>query len=135
MVQSHCSILSHDALHDCLSSNSSLENGERGLGYPGYPFRYCTSCKNTLNILLGERAYSTTGKFKSLLLYIWLCHPANCILVGHGLYTQFNRPFPSFEEVGQTCETTLYTEYVGIAITFLLINNLVNFHVPSSDLN
>ena len=44
VVQSHCSILSHDALHDCLSSNSSLENGERGLGYP---FRYCTSCKNT----------------------------------------------------------------------------------------
>ena len=32
-VQSHCSILSHDAVHHCLSSNSSLENGERELGH------------------------------------------------------------------------------------------------------
>ena len=32
-VQSHCSILSHDALHHCLSSNSSLENGEGELGH------------------------------------------------------------------------------------------------------
>ena len=84
---------------------TQISNGERGLGYP---FCYCTSCKNTLTILLGERAYSATGKFKSALLDIWLCHPANCILVGHGLYTQFNRPFPSFEEVGRACETTLY---------------------------
>ena len=30
-VQSRCSILSHDALHHCLSSNSSLENGKREL--------------------------------------------------------------------------------------------------------
>ena len=29
VVQSHCSILSNDALHDCLSSNSSLQKGER----------------------------------------------------------------------------------------------------------
>ena len=29
VVISHCSILLHDALHDCLSSNSCLENGER----------------------------------------------------------------------------------------------------------
>ena len=32
-VQSYCSILSHDALHYCLSSNSSLENSERELGH------------------------------------------------------------------------------------------------------
>ena len=50
-VQSHCSILSHDALHHCLSSNSSLENGESELGHL---FRYCRSCKNTLTILLGS---------------------------------------------------------------------------------
>ena len=81
-VQSHCSILSHDALHDYLSSNSSLENGERKLGHL---FRYCRSCKNTT--LRGERAYSATGKFKSALFDIWLRHPANCIPVGHGLYT------------------------------------------------
>ena len=41
VVQSHCSILSNDALHHCLSSNSSLENGERELGHL---FRYCRSC-------------------------------------------------------------------------------------------
>ena len=57
-VQLHCSILSHDALHHCLSSNNSLENGERELGHI---FCYCRSCKNSSTILLGERAYSTTG--------------------------------------------------------------------------
>ena len=41
-VQLHCSVLSHDALRHCLSSNSSLENGERELGHL---FRYCRSCK------------------------------------------------------------------------------------------
>ena len=30
-----------------------------------------------------------------------LHHLANCIPVGHGLYTQFTRPFPSFVEVGR----------------------------------
>ena len=76
-VQSHCSILSHDALHDCLSSNSSLENGERELGHL---FRYCRSCKNTLTVIL-KHAYSARGKFKSELFDIWLHHPANCIPV------------------------------------------------------
>ena len=57
-VQSRCSILSHDALHHCLSSNNSLENGERELGHL---FHYCRSCKNSSTILLRERAYSTTG--------------------------------------------------------------------------
>ena len=57
-VQSHCSILSHDALRHCLSSNSSVENGE---GELGHLFRYCRSCKNTSTKLLGERAYSETG--------------------------------------------------------------------------
>ena len=33
VVQSCCSILSHDTLHHRLSSNSSLENGERELGH------------------------------------------------------------------------------------------------------
>ena len=32
-VQSCCSILSHDTLHHCLSSNSSLENSEREQGH------------------------------------------------------------------------------------------------------
>ena len=40
-VQSHCSILSYDALHGCLSSNSCLENGERELGHL---FHYCRNC-------------------------------------------------------------------------------------------
>ena len=46
-VQSHCSILSHDALRHCLSSNTS----QRELGHL---FRYCRSCKNTSTILLGK---------------------------------------------------------------------------------
>ena len=57
-VQSDCSILSHDALRHCLSSNSSLQNGEHELGHL---FRCCRSCKNTSTILLWERAYSATG--------------------------------------------------------------------------
>ena len=57
-VQSDCSILSHDALRHCLSSNSCLENGERELGHL---FRYYRRCKNTSTLLLGERAYSATG--------------------------------------------------------------------------
>ena len=28
-------------------------------------------------------------------------------LAGHGLYTQFTRPFPSLAEVGWACETNL----------------------------
>ena len=57
-VQSHCSILSHDTLCHCLSSNSSLKNGKR---VQGHLFRYCRSWKNTSTIVLGVRAYSTTG--------------------------------------------------------------------------
>ena len=95
VVQSHCSILSHDALRHCLSSNRSLENGERELGHR---FHYYRSCKNTSTILLRVRAYSTTGK-------TWFRHPAYCIPVGHSLYTQFTRLFPSFAEVGQVCKT------------------------------
>ena len=38
VVQSCCSILSHDTLHHCLSSNSNLELG--------YFFHYCKSCKS-----------------------------------------------------------------------------------------
>ena len=60
-VQSDCSILPHDALHHCLSSNSCLENGEHELGHL---FRYCRSCKSTSTLLLGERAYSATGNSK-----------------------------------------------------------------------
>ena len=101
----HCGTitLQYYALHDCLSS--SLENGERKLGHL---FCYCRSCKNTLTIPLGKHAYSATGKFKSGLFDIWSCHPANCIPAGHGLYTQFTRPFPSFAEVGRACETRPY---------------------------
>ena len=99
-VQSHCSILSHDTLRHCLSSNSRLENGERELGHL---FCYCRSCKNTSTILLREHAYSATGNSRVhyLKFEIWLCHPTNCIPVGHCLYTQFTRPFPSLAEVGR----------------------------------
>ena len=58
VVQSHCSILSHDTLHHHLSSNSCLENDNRELGHL---FRYCRNCKNTSTILREERGYSATG--------------------------------------------------------------------------
>ena len=57
-VQSCCSILSHDTLHHCLSSNSSLENSEREQGHLS---RYCRNCKNTSRIVIREHAYSATG--------------------------------------------------------------------------
>ena len=56
--QSRCSILSHDALHHCFSSNSSLESSERESGHPS---RYYRNCKNTSRIVFRERAYPATG--------------------------------------------------------------------------
>ena len=56
--QSRCSILSHDALHHCFSSNSSLENSERD---PKHLSRYYRNCKNTSRIVFRERAYRATG--------------------------------------------------------------------------
>ena len=56
--QSHCSILSHDALHHCFSSNSNLENSKRE---PGHLSRYYRNCKNTSRIVFRERAYPATG--------------------------------------------------------------------------
>ena len=49
-VQSRCSILSHDTLHHCLSSNSSLENSEREQGHLS---RYYSNRKNTENSFQG----------------------------------------------------------------------------------
>ena len=57
-VQSSCGILSHDTLHHCLSSNSSLENSEREQGHLS---RYYSNRKNTSRIVFRERAYSATG--------------------------------------------------------------------------
>ena len=57
-VPSCCSILSHDTLHHCLSSNSSLENSEREQGHLS---RYYSNRKNTSRIVFRERAYSATG--------------------------------------------------------------------------
>ena len=86
MVQSCCSILSHDPLHHGLSSNS-LETGKRGL------FGYCRSRTNTSAVLLREHAYSATGNYlKSGSFEIWLHHPGNCIPGGHCFYMQFTRP-------------------------------------------
>ena len=58
VVQSCCSIWSHDTLHHCLSSNSSLENSEREQGHLS---RYYSNRKNTSRIVFRERAYSATG--------------------------------------------------------------------------
>ena len=90
-VQPCCSILSHDTLHHCLSSNSSLENSEREQGHLS---RCYSNRKNTSRIVFREGAYSATGNSRVYYFEIWLRHPANCIPVGQGLYTQFTRPFP-----------------------------------------
>ena len=58
VVQSCCSILSHDTLHHCLSSNSSLENSKREQGHLS---RYYSNRKNTSRIVFRERAYSATS--------------------------------------------------------------------------
>ena len=102
-VQSDCSILLHDALRHCLSSNSSLENSERELGHL---FRYCRSCKNTSTILLGERAYSATGNLRvyylksgyviQLIAFRWDTACTRCS----------PDPLPSLAEVGRACETS-----------------------------
>ena len=89
-----CSILSHDTLHHYLSSNSSLENSKRELGYL---FRYCRSCKNISTLLLRERAYILSNRqFKNVLFDIWLHHPANCIPVGNGLLYAVHQTHPFF---------------------------------------
>ena len=94
MVQSRCCIFSHDALHCCLSRNSSLENDAREVGHL---FCYCRNCKNTLTILLRELAYSATGNSRVHYLKSgYIIQLIKCIPVGHGLYTQFTRPFPFF---------------------------------------
>ena len=97
-VQSCCSILSHDALQHCLSCNNSLEYGERELGHLS---RYCRNCKNTKGSMLIPQQVIQEW-------FIWnlLRHPSNCIPVGHSLYFQFTRPFPSFVEVGLPRETS-----------------------------
>ena len=71
-VQSCCSILSHDTLHHCLSSNSSLENSEREQGHLS---RYYSNRKNTSRIVFRERAYSVhylkSGNVIQLIAFRW----------------------------------------------------------------
>ena len=102
-IQSHCSILSHDRLHHHLSGNNGLVNGDRELGHL---FCYYRNCKNTLTILLGEHAHFVTGISR---VQIWLRHLANCIPVGHDVYSSSQDPslffFFFFAEVGLACGT------------------------------
>ena len=81
-VQSNCSILSHDAFHHYLSSNSSLEYGERELGHL---FHYCSGCKITL---------SKSGYVIHLIAFWWdtavICSspdPSFLVEVGLACYT------------------------------------------------
>ena len=48
-------------------------------------FRYCRNCKKHFSGSL----LSLQQVIQERIFQIWLHHPANCILVGHGLYTQF----------------------------------------------
>ena len=88
-VQSRCSNSSHDTLHHC--GNSSLENSKRELGHL---FRYCRNCENTSRLVFRERSYSATGNSRVRYLKSGYVIQLNCIPVGHGLHTQFTRPFP-----------------------------------------
>ena len=107
-VQPHCTVrynhiavfLSHDALHHCLSSNSSFENSERELRHLFY---YCRSCKYTctLTILLGECAYSTTGNSR---MYYLKSGYINQLHIGFWWDTACIRSSP---EVGLACETSI----------------------------
>ena len=92
VVQSHCSILSHYTLHHCLSSNRSLENGNRELENR---FCYYRSCKKHFNysILLRECAHFATG----ISFEIWLHHLVSCIIcipMGDNLCTLFTNTLP-----------------------------------------
>ena len=78
-VQSHCSTLPHDTLHHCLRSNNDPETGNRE---PGELFYYCRSSKNTFTMLLEEHVHRYS---------CYILHLANCIPVGHSMYTQFTR--------------------------------------------
>ena len=72
-----------------------------------------TGAVKTLTILLRECTYSATGNSRVQ----YLNSPANCILVGHGLYTQFTRPFLScgsgsgLQDYWRSCCSTLNCLY------------------------
>jgi len=55
--------------------------------------------------------------FKSTLFEIWLCHLANCIPVGHSLYTQFNQTLPLlWNWLSLACETRTDITSKGVKI-------------------
>ena len=104
VVQSHCSILSHDVLHHYLSSNSCLENDERELRRL---FCYCRSCKNTSTVLLRKHTYSTTGI--SRVHYLKSDYIIQLIVFQWDRVCMHSSPDPShfffLAEVGLACET------------------------------
>ena len=107
--------MSHDALHHYLSSNSSLENGERELGH----LSATAGAVKALTILLRERTYSATGNSRVQ----YLNSPANCILVGRGLYTQFTRPFQTL--VYTFHQTLVYTVHQTLPFLVRLLEKLL----------
>ena len=98
--QSRCSILSHDALHNCFSSNSSLENSERELGHFS---RYYRNCKNTSRIVFRERAYPATGN--SRVHYLKSGYVIQ--LIAFWWDKAVHQTLPSLAEVGLACETSI----------------------------
>ena len=68
-------------------------------------FCYCRNCKKHFSGSL----LSPQQVIQERIFQIWLHHPANCILVGHGLYTQFTMQTLPF--LGLACETTLWHVY------------------------
>ena len=100
--QSRCSILSHDTLHHCFSSNSSLENSEGELGHLS---RYYRNCKNTSRIVFRKRAYPATGN--SRVHYLKSGYVIQLIAFRWDK-AAVHQTLPSLAEVGLACETKKY---------------------------
>ena len=117
-VHSHYSILSHDALCHCLGSNSSLENSKRELGHL---LCYCRNCKNTLPIVLRERAYSATGN--SRLHYLKSGYVIQLIAFRWNTACIHSSPDPSL----------LFWKWVGLARLLYVYDCLVYMCVSHED--
>ena len=71
--------------------------------------RYCKNCKCFKNSFQGA-CMLCNRQFNSALFEIWLCHPANCILVGTAC---IHSTLPALVEVGLVCKTNFV---VGVSI-------------------
>ena len=69
--------------------------------------------------------WASIGRTRSYSIRLFLCALDHCIPVGHGLYTQFTRPFPCFVkvlclacEIGDTIQARASTFFIGFRMPF-----------------